>query len=739
MKRLFTLIATLLVALSQADAKEWSAQWIMAQNTPTKSKLLTNTWYCFHKSVDLPAIGSQSVYADIAVDSKYWMWINGEMVVFEGQLKRGPSPRDTYYDHVDITSYLNEGRNDIAILVWYFGNHGNSHNSSGKPALLFDCRADGFTILSDNTWSATYYSAYEQTRGTQPNERLAEGNIRFNAQREAEGWTAKGATPSFAKAVEVGKAGCEPWNNLIERPIPFWKDSGLVEYESIEQQESGDYIVYTCHLPYNCHVTPWLDIEASAGKVIHIQTDNYMGGSYPNLRSEYVTKQGSQQYESLGWINGHAIIYRIPKDIKVNSLRYRETGFNTELTGTFNCDDDFFNRFWQKAARTLYVTMRDTYMDCPDRERAQWWGDVVIEQGEAFYALDTRSHTLTYKGILELMNWQRADGTIFSPCPSGRFYKEYPSQMLASVGYYGFYTYYLYSGDDSFIPVVYDRIHRYLHDVWQMDSDGLVIHRKGGSNWGDWGDNIDIELLLNCWYYLALQAEREFALMLDKQSDLEMIEAKMAGMRQSFNRRYWTGKEYRSPKYKETTDDRAQAMAVLAGFAPEEYYPAILEVLKREHHASPYMEKYIDEALFRMGYADYALERARKRFDAMVNHPTLTTLWEGWRIGDDDFGGGTINHAWSGGMLTLLSQYVVGISPIEAGFKEFRVAPQMGTLNRAEVSFDTHYGTIRASLLRHDGTIDLRLTVPEGTIAHLTVDGEPRTYRSGEHHITLTE
>ena len=31
--------------------------------------------------------------------------------------------------------------------------------------------------------------------------------------------------------------------------------------------------------------------------------------------------------------------------------------------------------------------MRDNYMDCPDRERAQWWGDEVNELGEAFYAL----------------------------------------------------------------------------------------------------------------------------------------------------------------------------------------------------------------------------------------------------------------------------------------------------------------------------------------------------------------
>lgn len=29
-------------------------------------------------------------------------------------------------------------------------------------------------------------------------------------------------------------------------------------------------------------------------------------------------------------------------------------------------------------------------MDCPDRERAQWWGDEVNELGEAFYVLDPR-------------------------------------------------------------------------------------------------------------------------------------------------------------------------------------------------------------------------------------------------------------------------------------------------------------------------------------------------------------
>ena len=63
----------------------------------------------------------RTLTAHIAADSKYWLWINGRMVVFEGGLKRGPSPYDTYYDSVEIAPYLTSGENTIAVLVWHFG------------------------------------------------------------------------------------------------------------------------------------------------------------------------------------------------------------------------------------------------------------------------------------------------------------------------------------------------------------------------------------------------------------------------------------------------------------------------------------------------------------------------------------------------------------------------------------------------------------------------------------------
>ena len=133
-----------------------------------------------------------------------------------------------------------------------------------------------------------------------------------------------------------------------------------------------------------------------------------------------MTRDGEQEYESLGWLNGHEMMYVVPEGVEVIDLKYRETGYDTEFSGSFTCSDPFLNELYKRSARTLYITMRDTYMDCPDRERAQWWGDEVNELGETFYALSPSSHKLAVKGIRELMNWQRNDGVILQPCTFGQ-------------------------------------------------------------------------------------------------------------------------------------------------------------------------------------------------------------------------------------------------------------------------------------------------------------------------------
>ncbi len=692
--------------------QEWQAQVIAAADQTDT----VNAWSVYRKVLNMDA-KPESAIAHIAVDSKYWLWINGTMVIREGGLKRGPTPTDTYYDSVDLSKYLIAGYNSVAILVQYFGKDGFSHNSSKLNGLLFELHADETVIASDSTWRAWAHSSFGETAAPFPNYRLPESNTFFDARLGDFEFASQAYQDSLhPPAIVVAAAKNKEWNNLIQRPIPHWKDYGLKSYAQAPQFPHiarGDTL--KLRIPYNAQVTPYFEIEATAGDTIHISTDHYRGGGVPNVRAVYVAKDGVQEYEVLGWINGEEVHYVFPEGTKILDLKYRETGYQTEFVGSFHADDDFYNQLWDKSLRTLYITMRDTYMDCPDRERAQWWGDAVLESGEAFYALDRKSDLLMKKGMFELMNWQRPDSTIFSPVPAGNWNQELPGQMLSSVGYYGFYNYYLHTGDLETIARLYEPVKKYL-GVYKLQDSGVLVLRNGGWYWGDWGQHKDMELLLNTQYYLALKGQLEMARALQKEADVASINAQMVQFKEAFNAVFWQQDHYRGQDYKGITDDRSQALAVVAGLADDDKYPAIFKVLQEQKHASPYMEKYVVEALFQMEQPTYALNRLKERFSTMVNYKETTTLWEGWGIGKEGYGGGTTNHAWSGGGLTLLSQYVAGIEPLDPGYKTFQIKPQLGFLKRVQATVPSVMGMIEVAIDATDGW-EMNVNVPEGTTA----------------------
>ena len=76
---------------SAVSQQKWKAMWISSEHAQST----TNEWQSFRKVVTIDRVPERLI-ARIAADSKYWLWINDEMVVFEGSLKRGPSPADTY-------------------------------------------------------------------------------------------------------------------------------------------------------------------------------------------------------------------------------------------------------------------------------------------------------------------------------------------------------------------------------------------------------------------------------------------------------------------------------------------------------------------------------------------------------------------------------------------------------------------------------------------------------------------
>ena len=102
----------------------------------------------------------------------------------------------------------------------------------------------------------------------------------------------------------------------------------------------------------------------------------------------------------------------------------------------------------------------------------------------------------------------------------------------------------------------------------------------------------------------------------------------------------------------------------------------------------------------------------------MVMDSLHTTLYEGWLAGANGFGGGTTNHAWSGGPLTVIAQYLMGVSVREPGWKVFSVCPVPVRFKKADISIPTIRGMVKTAFQLGETTDVYSITVPRDTHAY---------------------
>ena len=157
-------------------------------------------------------------------------------------------------------------------------------------------------------------------------------------------------------------------------------------------------------------------------------------------------------------------------------------------------------------------------------------GRFVILMSQIFSTCDERGHAIVRKGIHNLVDWQKPDGALFSPIPAGSWDMELPLQMLASIGNYGFWNYYMHTGDKATIDHAYPAVQRYLA-LWRLGPDGLVVHRGGGWDWADWGENIYNAVIDNPWLHQALGAAINMARLSGNEADSPGYEARRARIR----------------------------------------------------------------------------------------------------------------------------------------------------------------------------------------------------------------
>ena len=475
------------------------------------------------------------------------------------------------------------------------------------------------------------------------------------------------------------------------------KDYGLKKYvrlsKDLPHSENQPWKL-VCATPYNSQFQPWIEVEAPSGKVIRFNSSNPLV-LYLTPAESCTTTSGLQIYEATNWVSGEGAIYTIPPGVIVKAVQYRETGYDTAFAGSFECNDNDFNILWKKAARTAYICMRDHFYDCPDRERVGFWGDGTPELDQCFYVFDAASHELAKQLVLRKLE------------PDF-----YPGQHLEFLGDYGLWFYYLQTGDLDSIRAIYDQSKTFLFKTYRFGN------RR---TWFDWGKEVkDTAVIETCFFYNCLGTLRKMALATGHEADVPMIDRKLTGIKNDFDRKYWRGGYYMSSQVA-APDDRANAMAVNVGLADRSKWDAIFEnVLTRETNSSCFFDRWVFEALCKMGKQEHAMLRMYNRYKTMIPC-SFTTLWEHydrwWASHINAFDeGSSLNHGWNPPAL-LLSQTIAGVSPLSPGWSTYQVLPKESFLTAIKVVVPTVKGDVTVDLDKTGSEYSLTLTSPANTAA----------------------
>ena len=149
------LIFSLKAKSQNADilSKPWKASWIAVPDQPLHDYGV----YQFRKKFSLDAKPSSFV-VHVSADNRYKLYVNGHLVSL------GPARGEIYhwnFETVDIASYLQQGENVVAAVVWNFGDMKPEAQISYQTAFILQGDGENEKIINtDKTWKCTRDSSY---------------------------------------------------------------------------------------------------------------------------------------------------------------------------------------------------------------------------------------------------------------------------------------------------------------------------------------------------------------------------------------------------------------------------------------------------------------------------------------------------------------------------------------------------------------------------------------------------
>lgn len=366
--------------------------------------------------------------------------------------------------------------------------------------------------------------------------------------------------------------------------------------------------------------------------------------------------------------------------------------------GSFRSSDERLNRIWQTGAYTVHLNMQEYLWDGIKRDRLVWVGDMHPETS-------TINAVFGFNEVVP----QSLD-FIRDRTPRHEWMNGISAYSMWWILIHE--QHWLHHGDHAYLAQQHDYLRALLEKLAAaVAPDGR--EQLDGWRFLDWPTSENppaIHAGLQALLISALDAGARLARALDDTATADLCT---------------TAADRARPIVPDPNGSKsAAALQVLAGQRDAKSAARALLAPGGARDVSPFYGYYVLNALARAGEIDTALALIRDLWGAMLDrgattffeHFDLAWLENSGRVDElpapgqkdlhGDFGAysyqgfrHSLCHGWASGPTAWLSEFVLGVQPLDPGCQRVRITPQLGDLAWAEGSYPTPHGLIK---LRHE-------------------------------------
>lgn len=399
-------------------------------------------------------------------------------------------------------------------------------------------------------------------------------------------------------------------------------------------------------------------------------------------------------------------------EISLSSVQGVSRFRDLKYIGSFQCSDERLNAIWKVGARTVHLNMQEYLWDGIKRDRLVWVGDMHPETSTISMVF---GETDVVKKSLDFVRDNTPDkGFMNGLCSYSMWWIKIQRDFYWDFGNFE----YLKQQEKALISILENTLSH-------IDENGVCDIKDKFVEWSN-KNTPDEEAAFYAMLIVGLTAGTEL---------LEILNVCDELVKRCRNTISYIKKRH----YELFGNKQAAAMIGLSGL--KDLKQVCDNVIKPggAEGLSTFWGYYVLQALAKADETEFALDIIRKYWGAMLDLGA-TSFWEDFDIkwmensyridelpqaGKKDAHGDygkfcytqfrhSLCHGWASGPTAFLSRHILGIKPMEPGYKKIKIEPHMGNLTFAEGKIPTPYGAIE---IRHkiiDGKVESEVSVPNG-------------------------